>query len=722
VGGAGPAYDADVPDAIWGAPAREIDVPSAIGGPGGVTLVEGSAFCISRAGGDISPGSTQGLYYHDTRFLSRFELLLDGEPPLHLAFHGLSPDQGTFLGMIVRGTSAPRVLVERQRKVGAGMRELIVLRNMEKRSTTFHLELFFDGDFADLYEVKEARIRKEGYLGAGPRDGGLFFGYQREDFRRGLEIRFDPLPRLAQREASFDVEMGGGESWMVAVELRPVMGRTVMRPHERKDEADTLSLEMWRAHRPRFNCSVPSWDLAARQAVDDLGSLRIPDPENPEHAVFAAGMPWFMTLFGRDSIIAAWQALLLDTSAALTTAAVLARHQGISDNTLTSEEPGKILHEMRFGERSDPTLGGAHVYYGTVDATPLFVLLVRELLRFGAREQDVRRLMPAVEEALQWIKRWGDFDDDGFVEYPTDRASFLWNQGWKDSFDGVSHPDGRIAEGPIALCEVQGYVYAAYLAGAELREHLGRGDPGELREAAARLARAFDDAFFMPDEAFCALALDGHKEQVAAISSNPGHLLWSGILPADRAALVARRLLDEDLFSGFGIRTLSSTMKAYNPLSYHNGTVWPHDNGIAISGMLRYGLIGEATKATAGLLVAAPFFDHRLPELFGGFSVQEFPFPVPYPTACSPQAWAAGTPFLILRSFLGLEPDLHHGVLYIDPKLPDGVSVELGGIELATGHLSLRVHGTDFECQEVPPGVEVIRGPRPEAGAVDAGG
>jgi glycogen debranching enzyme len=392
---------------------------------------------------------------------------------------------------------------------------------------------------------------------------------------------------------------------------------------------------------------------------------------------------------------------------------VLARHQGIDVDRTTGEEPGKILHEMRFGERADPTLGGAQVYYGSVDATPLFVMLVGQLLRFGTPREALLNLMPAVEDAIAWCRRFGDRDGDGFVEYETRPEAFLWNQGWKDSFDGVTFADGTLADGPIALCEVQGYVYAAYLAAAELRERLGRGDPAELRALAAALRRQFHDAFWMPAEGTYAIALDGEKRQVDSVSSNPGHLLWSGILDPDQASSVACRLLRPDCFTGFGIRTLSSEMLAFNPLSYHNGTVWPHDNGLAIAGMLRYGLVREAQLVTEGLLGSAPFFTYRLPELFGGFSAAEYAFPVPYLTACSPQAWAAGTPLLLLRAFLGLEPNVPEGVVYVNPQLPGDLSLEIRGVPIGGGRLSVRAVGADAFVTEVPPGVEVILGRAP---------
>jgi glycogen debranching enzyme len=363
---------------------------------------------------------------------------------------------------------------------------------------------------------------------------------------------------------------------------------------------------------------------------------------------------------------------------------------------------------MRFGEQADPALGGARVEYATVDATPLFVMLVGELLRFGVAQSILERLEPYVEDAVAWMRKWGDLDGDGFVEYDTQE-----NQGWRHSADAIRFADGRIARRPIALCEVQGYAYAAFIAAAELREHLGSGDPDELRLLAGQLRRAFREAFYLEDQGFFALALDSDKAPVDAISSNPGHLLWTAILGSGDARAVAGRLLRPDCFSGFGIRTLSSEMAGYNPLSYHNGSVWPHDNAIAIAGMMRYGLVDEAAVATKAMLKAATGFGYRLPELFAGFSSEEYASPVPCPTACSPQACAAGAPFLVLRALLGLEPELQRGRVYLDPHLPPDFSVEIAGLRFGEGRLSFRAEGTSVDVEEVPPDVEVVIGPRP---------
>ena len=383
-----------------------------------------------------------------------------------------------------------------------------------------------------------------------------------------------------------------------------------------------------------------------------------------------------MTLFGRDSLLTGWMTLPLNVGLALGTLETLARVQGRRVDPLTEEEPGRILHELRLGPDNDETLGGSH-YYGTVDATPLFVMLLAECLRWGGDPERVRRLLPAADEALAWVENYGDRDGDGFVEYrrATDRG--LSNQGWKDSFDAISDRAGRLAESPIALCEVQGYVYAAYLARAYLAETLDGDTTGAAawRATAAGLRNAFHERFWLPDRGWYALALDGSKRTVDALGSNVAHALWTGIATDKCAAVLIQHLAEPTMDSGYGLRTLSADMARYNPMSYHNGSVWPHDTAIAVAGLLRYahlpGSVELAQRLTRGLLDAAAAFGGRLPELFCGFPRAQFKPPVPYPTSCSPQAWASAAPLLLVRAFLGLDPDVPRRRLDLAPRVPE---------------------------------------------------
>ncbi|WP_236827901.1 MULTISPECIES: amylo-alpha-1,6-glucosidase [unclassified Blastococcus] len=430
-----------------------------------------------------------------------------------------------------------------------------------------------------------------------------------------------------------------------------------------------------------------------RRTEDDLGVLQIHDLPG-DRPVVAAGAPWFMTLFGRDSLLSSYMALPLETSLAQGTLETLAQWQGRRVDPHTEEEPGRILHELRLGPDRDTALGGSR-YYGTVDATPLFVLLLAEAWRWGIPEQVVRELLPAADAALEWMDRYGDRDGDGFLEYrrATDRG--LVNQGWKDSFDGINDAAGHLGVAPIALCEAQGYAYAARLARAELAEAFGDQDTAQrLRARAAVLRTAFAEKFWLPDQGWFAVALDRDKRPLDALTSNVGHCLWSGIVTDEHAAALIERLADSRMDTGYGLRTLAADMGAYNPMSYHNGSVWPHDTAIAVAGLIRYahlpGAVELAHRLANGLLDAAAAFGGRLPELFCGFARHRFGQPVPYPTSCSPQAWASAAPLLLVRALLGVELDVPSRTLTLQPRLPASWGhVVLNG--LAVGCTQVRI-------------------------------
>jgi glycogen debranching enzyme len=437
--------------------------------------------------------------------------------------------------------------------------------------------------------------------------------------------------------------------------------------------APARRLHAWRLSNPRISTADEALSASIKAGARDLGALQIEDPQHPDCPVVAAGAPWFMALFGRDSLLTAWMTLTLDPRLALCTLRTLSRLQGVRVDPLTEEEPGRILHEVRLGPEAALALGGGTTYYGTADATPLFVMLLGELDGWGGLpDNDRPTLLAAADRALNWILEYGDADGDGFVEYQRHTDRGLVNQGWKDSFDGVTHADGHLANPPIALCEVQAYVYAAYQARAGLADADGDAATAhQWRSKAARLKAAFNLAFWMPEQQAFALALDGAKEQVDSIASNMGHCLWTGIVDDDKASAVAAHLAGPALSSGFGVRTLATDMTAYNPMSYHNGSVWPHDTAITVAGLMHYGFIEEAQRISVGLIEASGHFDGRLPELFCGFDRSEFPSPVPYPTSCSPQAWAAAASRLILRSLLQLNPNVPHGEVHLFPTLPE---------------------------------------------------
>jgi glycogen debranching enzyme len=414
-----------------------------------------------------------------------------------------------------------------------------------------------------------------------------------------------------------------------------------------------------------------------------------------------------MALFGRDSLLTSWMALPLDQQLALGTLQTLADFQGEKEDPLTEEQPGKILHEVRLGREAALALGGGRAYYGSVDATPLFVALLGELHRWGIPTSDVLALLPAADRALAWVDEYGDLDGDEFVEYRRATDHGLANQGWKDSFDGINDAAGRLGTPPIALCEVQGYVYAAYRARAAIAGAVGDPDTAaKLEDRAAMLKAAFNERFWLPDRGWYAIALDRDKRPLDALASNMGHCLWCGIVDDDKAAAVAAHLVDAPLWSGFGVRTLATTMGAYNPISYHNGSVWPHDSAIAAAGLMRYGFVAEAQKVALGLFDAATMLGGRLPELFCGLDRSEFPAPVPYPTSCSPQAWAAASPILLVRSLLRFEPDLPAGRVRFDPAVPERMRpLRVEHLPLGDARLTLDVPSDGRHVEGLPDGV-----------------
>jgi glycogen debranching enzyme len=403
--------------------------------------------------------------------------------------------------------------------------------------------------------------------------------------------------------------------------------------------------------------------------------------------------------------------LPLDPGLGLATARTLARLQGTEDDPDTEEQPGRIVHELRYGAGPSLSLADAERYYGTADATPLFVLLVHELWRWGVAWEQLEGLLPAVDAALDWMAGPGDEDGDGFIEYRRRSEGGLANQGWKDSWDAVSFADGRLAEAPIALSEVQAYAFAAWKAGAALARQEGRDVvAAERADRAAVLATRFDDAFWLPARGWYALALDAAKEPVDALASNLGHLLWCGIVPPERVGPVADALLSPPMRSGWGVRTLATTMARYDPLGYHTGSVWPHDTAIAVAGLRRAGCDGHAAALAADLFGAAEASGGRLPELFAGLGPDDLAEPIPYPASCSPQAWASAAPLLVLRALLGLEPDVPAGRVDLDPILPAGAhDLRFVDVPVADGRLSIEVADDAVAVRGLPPGLAVVR-------------
>jgi glycogen debranching enzyme len=692
--------------------------PASAGG-GAVTLVEGSSFCICTPGGDVDGAGPNGVFFRDTRVLSRWDLRIDGEVPQPLAAMTPEPYRGTFLGRLPRrsGRTDTNLLVQRDRRVGHGLREDVVVSNPGAEPAAVTVTVTVEADFADLFEVKEGRVQVRGDRQVQAHGERLVFEQRWRDTHRGAVV-VAPGGQLAAVPGTgtirYDVVVPARGRWTTSLLVQPVVDGEAVEPsfpldRPLEESLPARRLQRWQESTPIATTGHEALQRVLRRSQVDLGALRIFTPEDPSLAAVAAGAPWFMALFGRDSLLTAYMALPVDRSLALGTLRTLARHQGRRTDPLTEEEPGRILHEVRLGVESGLSLGGGSTYYGTVDATPLFVVLLGELARWGARPEEVAELLPHADRALEWVRSHGDRDGDGFVDYQraTDRG--LANQGWKDSWDGVTSADGRPAEAPIALCEVQGYVHAAYRARAELARGLGAEDEARAwDDRADALKAAFNERFWLPDRGWFALALDRDGRPVDSCASNMGHCLWSGIVDEDKASSVAEHLLSPAMFSGWGVRTLSTEMGAYDPVSYHNGSVWPHDNALVVAGLVRYGFVAEAQRVAEALLDAAEHFGGRLPELFCGFDRAEHPEPVPYPTSCSPQAWAAATPVHLVRTLLRFDPDLPHGQLWVDPVLPPAFTpLRVAGVALGDARIDLEVSADGAEVAGTPPGIEV---------------
>jgi glycogen debranching enzyme len=696
---------------------------------GTVTLLEGATFCISATAGDVHRDRPHGLFVADTRILSCWRLAVDGHPVENLS---TSEDPGEPFHATFIGRTSPRewvadstMLVLRSRFVGEGMREDVVLRNLGPEPVGVTVTLAADADFADLFAVKEGRAHTPHGVGVDIGATSLTFTLAGAEDTRSAVITATGSPLVTAGRFTFRTVVPARSQWSTCFAVEASIDGRRLKPRHTCGEpieasAPARRLQAWRLSNPRISTADDALATSIKAGARDLGALQIEDPHHPDCPVVAAGAPWFMALFGRDSLLTAWMTLTLDPRLALCTLHTLTRLQGVRVDPLTEEEPGRILHEVRLGPDAALALGGGTTYYGTADATPLFVMLLGELDRWGGLPDDDRpSLVAAADRALQWVLEYGDADGDGFVEYRRHTDRGLVNQGWKDSFDGVNHADGHFAVPPIALCEVQAYVYAAYQARAGLAEADGDATTAQRwRSKAARLKAAFNLAFWMPEQQAFALALDGAKEQVDAIASNMGHCLWTGIVDDDKAPAVAAHLAGPALSSGFGVRTLSTDMTAYNPMSYHNGSVWPHDTAITVAGLARYGFIEEAQRISVGLIEASQHFGGRLPELFCGFDRTEFPSPVPYPTSCTPQAWAAAASRLILRSLLQLNPDVPHGEVQLFPTLPDRwLPLRIERIPVAGKRFDITVdEDGDMEVTGLPTELRMVSMRRPTSG------
>jgi glycogen debranching enzyme len=678
-----------------------------------ISVLDGNTFVVSDARGDVRPDSRlppHGFFSEDTRFVSRWELTIAGRPTdmlstvdLHyfVAQFFLIPPAEAF-------HAASPLTVLRQRVVKDVWIEGILLSNHSEEPMHVDLDLAIGADFADLFEIKDAHIRERA-VSATTGENELVLRYRNGAFLRETRITvsepgtIEPdavrlklvLAPREERTVTFVITPHGEQADRVAVPRRAAGSLDEI--HRRRSG----ELAAWVALAPELETSSDPLGHVYEQSLEDLAALRFyPHIAEQDVSLPAAGLPWFMTLFGRDSIITSYQVLPYQPELARTTLRTLAARQGTTIDDFRDQEPGKILHEVRFGELTATGERPHSPYYGTADATPLYLVLLDEYERWSGDHDLVRELEPNARAALDWIDRHGDLDGDGFVEYRTrNPRTGLVNQCWKDSWNSILFSDGRLAEGPIATCEIQGYVFDAKRRAARLaREVWGDERLAERLDVEAdELRRRFHEAFWIPDRAFYALALDGDKRQVDSLTSNVGHLLWSGIVEDEEAEAVARHLMGDALYSGWGVRTMAVGEAGYNPIEYHNGTVWPHDNSLIAVGLRRYGHADDAARIASAIVRASAYFEYRLPEVFAGCPTSMTHAPVEYPTASSPQAWAAGAPLLALTTVLGLRPTADGPVA--DPHLPEdfgdvalrGVRGRWGRAEVATGGARARV-------------------------------
>ena len=733
-----------------------------------LVLKENLVFMVSAEDGDIPQTNTEGwgLYYKDTRYLSVLEVKVNGYTPVLLTSSG----EFNFMGNIQSanplmsvpadpattpdGTPSlnllPRTLsIRRNRFIEDGLHERFGLFNYNSVPLSLTLTMRFGTDFRDMLDVRGYKRPKHGELFPPKWDGHrLTFSYLGLDKQeRRSQVAFDVLPTQVNVH-----ELDTGEEQMERRVLQPETTSSVVGPAIQPAVADVvfeltlepgqpfaityhvipqslgngqnllptsfdmgarrmrLAYESWFAECTHIKSDNEVFDAFLQRSIYDL---RILTEELPTGLFPVAGIPWYAVPFGRDALITAIQTLTFDPQLAVGTLRFLAQYQGRIVNDWNEEEPGKILHELRFGEMAVLHEMPHVPYYGSVDSTPLFLMLFADTMRWLNSEALYRELLPNIRAALDWIDQYGDRDGDGFIEYECHNPRGVRNQGWKDNATSLQFRDGKYPDPPIALCEAQAYVYAAKLGIAEVVERYGdTGWAARLREQAVTLRKAFNERFWMPDQQFFAQALDKTKQQIPTITSNPGHCLWCGIVDDDKAEPIVRRMMTDDMSSGWGIRTVSSDEPSFNPMSYHNGSVWPHDNSIIAAGLKRYGFSDEANRVMSQVFVASQRFRYyRLPELFCGFQQDNryYSSPSEYPVSCSPQAWTAGAAIFFLQIFLGLEADAAHHRLTLRPRLPAWLN-QLGLEEVLIGNHKVSFHVRRDPDDPTRYELEVIKG------------
>lgn len=704
-------------------------------GPPLITINRGDTFVLSEPDGSITAYTDQGIYSRDTRFVSNYEIFADGE-------RWVLQNSGAVAYYASRAyLTNPRIKTEYNeiepatlnlifdRGVSEGIHEDFEIRNFSLQRVRFTFELSLRTDFADIFEVKAKRLVRKGNATTEwrPKTGELVSTYEHNGFERSLVSRIvdsGSKPYYSNGRISFLVDLEPRASWHscclhMFLEGRKARGKPHECVHMLRDAESAVERELseWKKIITSVTTSNEEIYRLFRQSVEDMAALRIPHPGDQNKFIPAAGVPWFVAMFGRDSLIVSLQTLTVNPDFARGAISVLGELQATEMDDHRDAQPGKILHELRRGELAERKLIPHTPYYGTADATALYLITLCEAWKWSGDDNLFLQHEEVAKKCLEWIDRYGDLDGDGLQEYQTRSPQGYENMAWKDAGDSVMYADGSPVRGPKALCELQGYTYDAWLQMANAFYYFGQMDAANrLRQKAADLRLKFEELFWCEETAFYAYALDGDKKQVQTIASNPGHLLWSGIVSHERAARVVERLLQPDMWSGWGIRTLSASNPAYNPFSYQNGSVWPHDNGIIAMGFKRYGFAKEAAMIARDISEAASYFVfHRLPELYAGTKRELGAFPVQYLGANVPQAWAAGSVFHLLRAMLGLHADAHKKTLYVDPVLPRWLpDITLHNLRVGASKVTLRFWSmndeTNFEVLTGEGELKVERG------------
>ena len=659
---------------------------------------------IDQAGNIIKDADAQyGLYTKDTRFLNKYSLFVNNKKPIVFSFKIIENymSEICLINQNVRKIENAKILIKRKQLISDGIvYDRISVTNSHLSSLKIKITLKIEADYLDIFQVRN--YVKEKRLGTilSPRKvkNGIILGYIGKDgINRETELKIlGGEGEIYKDRIEFSFKLKHKQEKELTIIIIPriksqkLINKNIIN-FERARKRLKSDLKKWKENSLIINTDNENFNRIIDRSLLDLKLLQT---NLGEGFMPMAGIPWFAVPFGRDSIIASLQTLMLNTKIAQGTLKTLIHFQGKEINKDKEEEPGKIMHEIRFGELARLNLIPHTPYYGTIDATPLFLILAVEYFHWTGDLKFIKKILPHLQTALDWIDKYGDVDHDGYVEYNPQSKRWAVNQGWKDSRDSSVHRDGSLAIPPIALVEVQGYVYQAKKGMAEIFSYLGEKDTaGKLEKEAQELKVKFNRDFWMGDRKYFAFGLDYQKKQIASITSNPGNCLYSGIIEEDKAEAVAKKLFSDELFSGWGIRTMGRKEIGYDPMSYHNGSVWPHDNSIIIAGLIRYNYWIKAIKIIDGFVKAAQYFkDNRLPELFCGFSLKEVKSLVKYPFACSPQAWSSGSIYLIIQSLLGIEADAINDKIHLNPILPEGINkVEVKNLKIGNNKINLVV-------------------------------